>query len=184
MTGAVARLLRFNRDLLAQGRRIALAHRAAGMPPFGRPAGAHLRHVIEHYDALALGVASGVVDYDARRRDPALENDPVLACDRIDGLARAFSNWRAPVLAVAVEVRGKAGVGGDFDFALGSTIGRELVFVASHAVHHFALLADYCARHGIDLGPGFGKAPATIAHERSTYSPRRKESRCSATTAS
>jgi hypothetical protein len=33
-------------------------------------------------------------------------------------------------------------------------------------VHHFALMAHYCKLAGVDLGPDFGKAPATVAFER------------------
>jgi hypothetical protein len=40
------------------------------------------------------------------------------------------------------------------------------VFVASHAVHHFALLHAYCLQQGIPIGENFGKAPATVANER------------------
>jgi hypothetical protein len=50
-------------------------------------------------------------------------------------------------------------------FSTLSTLGRELLFVSSHTVHHFALVAHYCKTAGVDLGADFGKAPATMAHE-------------------
>jgi hypothetical protein len=65
-----------------------------------------------------------------------------------------------------LSIRGRTGPGGEWGFAVASTIGRELVSVASHAVHHFALLHSHCVQNGIPIGENFGRAPATVAHER------------------
>ena len=73
-----ARLLRFNRDVLAQALALAAAHELPGAPPYLRPVGVHLRHVIEHYEALLYPAEAGVVDYDSRPRDALLEQDPSL----------------------------------------------------------------------------------------------------------
>jgi hypothetical protein len=47
-----------------------------------------------------------------------------------------------------------------------SSVGRELVFLATHAVHHFAVLHVYCLQHGLIVDADLGRAPATLAHER------------------
>jgi hypothetical protein len=47
-----------------------------------------------------------------------------------------------------------------------TSLGRELLFLESHTVHHMALLADYVRGLGVVLDANFGKAPATIAFER------------------
>jgi len=109
----------------------------------------------------------GSVDYDARRRDAALERSPQLARSRLlalqQRLARLGFDLQQPLC-----VRGLAGLAGELAFALPSTLGRELVFVASHAVHHYALLASHLRQHGLPVpGEGFGVAPATRAHARS-----------------
>lgn len=179
--GDAERLLHFNRRLLEQVRVVAAAHRLPGMPAYAIKVGAHLRHIIEHYDALLAAPATGIVDYDARPRERALETDPALACARAGSLQQRLAGREIGSLAEPLLVRGKAGVAGEFDFAVASSLGRELVFVASHAVHHFALLIDYCARNGIAVGPDFGKAPATVAHERAlapVSSTSRKETPC------
>src|SRR5947209_2261188 len=41
----------------------------------GQRIGGHVRHVVEFYECLFAGLAAAVVDYDARRRDPEVEND-------------------------------------------------------------------------------------------------------------
>jgi hypothetical protein len=47
-----------------------------------------------------------------------------------------------------------------------STVGRELQFLVSHTVHHFALIRLLLGGEGPVLGPDFGVAPSTVAHTR------------------
>ncbi len=47
-----------------------------------------------------------------------------------------------------------------------SSVGRELRFLASHTVHHYALIAALLRQRGVDPGESFGVAPATAAHWR------------------
>jgi hypothetical protein len=65
----------------------------------------------------------------------------------------------------ALQVLGRGGLLGDFAFEVTSTLGRELVFAAGHAVHHYAVLMQHCRDHGLPVSAHFGKAPATVAHE-------------------
>jgi hypothetical protein len=60
------------------------------------------------------------------------------------------------------------GLAGDFDFQAPSSLCRELAFLGSHTVHHFALLLEHCHQQGVSVPEGFGKAPATRAHERAS----------------
>ena len=164
-------LRRFNQALLAQALALAALHETPGVPAYAKPVGAHLRHVIEHYEALLTPEMDGIVDYDARRRDAALEASPRLAQLRLIALQRRLEHV-ALDLQQPLTVRGLAGLGGEVAFALPSSLGRELVFVASHAVHHFALLVPHLRQHGLPLpGEGFGIAPATLAHARQLATP-------------
>lgn len=161
-----ARLLRFNRDVLAQAHDLACAHLAPNAPAYPRPVGAHIRHVIEHYEALLSPPEPGVVDYDARPRDAALEHDPRIALMRLSVLSLVLQGLCSQDLGSAVRVRGQGGLHGDFDFEVASSMARELAFAASHAVHHFAVLKPHCDAHALGQALNFGKAPATVAHER------------------
>jgi hypothetical protein len=167
------RLLGFNQQVLDQalavvgGHAVAAASRSA--PPFAGPVGAHLRHVVEHYEALVHGLPLGVVDYDGRPRDRQLETSPTLARDRLLGLRQVLGLWSPEMLGLSVQVLGQGGISGDFDFCVASSVGRELYFLASHAVHHFALLAPHLQRHGVPVPTHFGKAPATVANEIATH---------------
>jgi hypothetical protein len=126
--------------------------------------------VVEHYEALVNGMTHGVVDYDGRPRDRQLETCPTLARDRLLGLRQVLGLWTPDMLDQSVQVLGQGGITGDFDFCVASSVGRELAFLASHAVHHFALLAEHLQRHGVPVPAHFGKAPGTVANEIATRS--------------
>lgn len=159
-------LSRFNRQVLDQALDLVAAHQRPGAPDCAYPVGAHLRHVIEHFEALLFPAVPGVVDYDARARDSEMERSLVVAQQRLHVLRETLSQGGAAALTTAVQVHGQAGLGGEFRFTVPSTIGRELVFAASHAIHHFALLQAHCKQHGVPTDKTFGKAPGTVAHER------------------
>ena len=161
-------LLRFNHDLLEQALALVAAHQAPGAPPYARPVGAHLRHIVEHYEALLMPAQSGEADYDRRARDAELERCTHTAHRRLLGLQHALARTAGSDLQAPLRVRGQAGLAGEFQFAVDSTLGRELVFVASHAVHHYALLKAHCQQHGLATAAEFGQAPATVAHARAT----------------
>ena len=141
-------------------------HTGTDGPCFAGPVGSHLRHIIEHYDALLFPVQSGAVDYDSRARNRELETQPAVANRRLQALALRLQDAPDTWLDKPVRVMGVAGTQGDFFFAAPSSLGRELAFVASHAVHHFALLRTHCQQLGLPTPTCFGKAPATVAHER------------------
>lgn len=159
------RLLQFNVAVLGQAFPLMVFRGHAAAPAYSYPIGAHLRHVIEHYEALLLPREPGVVDYDGRPRDRDLQRNRCVALRRLHRLLHRLNAWTAADLETPVQVLGRGGLAGDFGFAVGSSIGRELVFVASHAIHHYALLKPHCIQHGIPIGAEFGRAPSTVAHE-------------------
>ena len=50
-----------------------------------------------------------------------------------------------------------------------SSVGRELQFLVSHTVHHYALIRLLLEDHGIYAGEEFGVAPSTLAHQRAAH---------------
>jgi hypothetical protein len=161
-------LLGFNQQLIDQALALVAVYQARCAPGYAGPVGAHLRHVIEHYEALVFPAAHGAVDYDSRGRDRALERSPALARERLLAVRAQLGAWAPRALHMSVQVHGQAGTDGAFDFAVASSMERELVFLASHTVHHFALLAPHCQQHGIPTPADFGQAPSTVAHTRAT----------------
>jgi hypothetical protein len=128
--------------------------------------GAHVRHCLDHLEALVSGQASGVVCYDRRRREALIERSPRAALSRLlelrDALLRSLIPG-APVRPLRVEALVDESSG---RFASVTTsLERELLFVTAHNVHHLALIKILAGEAGLTLPPGFGKALSTRAHE-------------------
>jgi hypothetical protein len=47
----------------------------------------------------------------------------------------------------------------------GSTVGREIMYVVAHAVHHYALIGIMGGLMGLKMPPGFGVAPSTAKYQ-------------------
>ena len=45
-----------------------------------------------------------------------------------------------------------------------STVGRELAYLLSHTIHHYALIRLLAYDHGVRLDAEFGVAPSTLKH--------------------
>jgi hypothetical protein len=165
---SLSRLLAFNCDVLDQALAVTAAYAGERAARYAGPVGSHLRHVIEHYDALLFPATPGVADYDSRPRSAQLDRSPALAAARVRALQGRLATLDRADLTAPLAVRGKGGLSGEFDFDVDSCLGRELAFVASHAIHHYALLKSHGEQLGLILGANFGKAPATVAHERTS----------------
>lgn len=166
---AAYHLIEANAAFLLQAKRLLSAlsddEYARRDPETGRGRiGAHLRHVLDHYDSLLAGAQSGVVDYDARRRDEALETSRTRAAARIDEVLAALRRLDRAACASPLAVHMDCAAGGA-RVPHGSTLGRELQFLASHTVHHYAVIGLVMASRGLVVDRDFGVAPSTLEHE-------------------
>lgn len=125
--------------------------------------GGHVRHCLDHVEALLGGIASGRVDYDQRTRGTIVERDR--------SAARAAIRRQCADVAMLGDELADCGVRLSATFAadappthVTSTLGREALFVLSHTVHHNALIAAMCRTLNIRLPERFGYAPATVAY--------------------
>ena len=130
--------------------------------------GAHIRHILDHYDCVLRGVASGRVDYDARTRDHAVERDPAVAVAHAERIADALEVLSPEDSAREVEVRVDCGESGSANLWSRSSVERELQFLVSHTVHHFALIKALLIGTDIAVPEDFGVAPSTLAHRAKT----------------
>lgn len=125
--------------------------------------GGHVRHCLDFYRCFLRGLGDGRVDYDARSRDRAVEESRQRALEVLGEVSEGLER-----VSAEVEDRRLAAVRGSFGGATAdaSTVGRELQFLASHTVHHFALIGALLRVQGVDPGPDFGVAPSTLEHRR------------------
>jgi uncharacterized damage-inducible protein DinB len=133
-------------------------------------AGAHFRHIYDYYRCFLRDVAGGRIDYDLRDRDPDFEADRThaLAClgtlvERLDTVFHDELTGRGPdtELEAKMDAVGDAGEDGHWNR---TTLKRELRFLVSHTIHHYALIAVILKLQGFDCGPDFGVAPSTIEY--------------------
>lgn len=163
-----------NREVLEQAARLldrlTDSEYANGGGTAGRsPIGAHLRHVLDHYRALTDGLSTGHIDYEARNREAPLERDRALARVEVARLINALEKVAAQPEArdVLVNLRSVADPEAGPDWSR-STPKRELQFLVSHTVHHFALIRNLLTGMSIDPGEEFGIAPSTALARRRT----------------
>lgn len=136
----------------------------AGLYP--HRAGSHLRHVLDFYDSFLVGLASGCVDYDARRRDERTASERRFAIDRMRQIAcrlkEAVEQTTREALLVSME---DATEELPFPARMPSSVARELQSLSSHTIHHFALIAITLRAHGVALDASFGVAPSTLRYQ-------------------
>jgi uncharacterized damage-inducible protein DinB len=122
--------------------------------------GAHVRHCLDHVQAVLEAMPGGTMSYDRRGRQVALEQRRDLAAEalraavaRLDGLGREAAD--APVTLVTQVDRSGGRV------RVASSLGRELVFALQHTIHHQATVAVLLSERGVTVPPAFGYAPST-----------------------
>lgn len=123
--------------------------------------GAHLRHHIEHMQLLLAGRKTGIVDYDARERDGRIETDPEFAIGRSRALMARIAQLDADDLKATLRITQQVDLTSSEKVQLPTTLGRELLFMHSHAVHHYAIIAMLLRAFGQRMGDEFGVMPST-----------------------
>lgn len=128
--------------------------------------GQHLRHTLEFFICLEQGYDDGVVNYDTRIHNKAMENDRFIALNTIQQI-QEFINVNPGDKSLKLEV----GYLPDSDACetINTNYQRELVYNIEHAVHHMAIMkigireiADY-----ITLPADFGIAVSTLRYKES-----------------
>lgn len=134
-------------------------------PAFQSTIGAHFRHVLEHYRCFLSQIASGSFCYDNRERDQLLE------CDA-DYAARTLNEIRAALLELDASVFDQDYVMHDVQAAgpVTTTLQRELLFLQSHTVHHYAIIGAMTRAFGNQPEDDFGVAIATRTHQQNSAS--------------
>lgn len=143
--------------------------------------GGHLRHCLEHYESFTQGLVQGRIDYDVRPRDEMVENRTQVAYQRIATIVAELLAIEAQEDAGSIPIQSrellvKMDCGGLRECAEApgnaaeetmwqlSSVGRELQFLVSHTVHHFAMIRGICQSAGEELSEHFGMAPSTLRY--------------------
>jgi uncharacterized damage-inducible protein DinB len=139
----------------------------ATSPPALAPhrVGGHLRHILEFYECFLDGLAYSHIDYDARKRDLAVEKNRHAALAKIRSIMQALESESRLREDSIVWVRMEDAEASDIaEPFMTSSIGRELQTLSSHTIHHFALIAVTLRMLGYEVDRDFGMAPSTLRY--------------------
>lgn len=124
--------------------------------------GAHLRHVMDHFDCFLDGLALGKIDYSNRQRDMGSEQNRLLMIQRISHMSERLMTISYDA-NTPIQVR--SGISEPACFVQ-SSIDREIDFLISHSIHHFAMIKMILERFDYVLPAEFGVAPSTLEYNR------------------
>lgn len=136
---------------------------ASGAGKTGGAIGGHFRHCLEFVNCFLACAAVGKIDYAKRKRNRRIEIDRLFAIDECRAAVRAMENYSAvetgkTLLVKPEDIAEKAGE----DFWCASSVERELEFLQSHTIHHYALIAFKLRAMNFDVPPQFGVAASTL----------------------
>lgn len=120
--------------------------------------GAHVRHCLDHVDAVLAWRPGVPLSYDQRRRATSIEQDRAAGRQRLLEVADLLEHWdgQAAALVLSLQItRDGAPVHAP------TSLARELGFALQHTIHHQAVLAVLLASRHVHVPAGFGLAPAT-----------------------
>jgi uncharacterized damage-inducible protein DinB len=118
--------------------------------------GAQLRHCLDAWQCFFKGLTYGRIDYDQRERNPKIETSREEAIACLNTTTHRLSSLVPDENQLVLECRHDSSV-----WAL-SSLERELQFLLSHTIHHFALIAVMLRAHGIAPPAELGVAPSTL----------------------
>ena len=123
----------------------------------GHTIGQHVRHIIELFQCLENGYEQGLVNYEKRKRDKAIENDPRLACRLLEQI---LSGLTRPDKSLLLEV--------GHGTPISTNYYREVAYNLEHTIHHMALIRIGIRDTGnhLVLPEGYGIAPSTLQYHR------------------
>ncbi len=164
-------LLQTNIDALDEGAALLALlkpeHYTQGFKPaFHSTIGAHFRHVLEHYRCFIKQLNDDSICYDSRERDQLLECDFDYANRTISELKVSLVELESRDLDRVCQISDQQA-----SLPVATTIYRELLFLQSHTMHHYAIIGAMTRSFGAQPADDFGVAIATREHQKSCSEP-------------
>jgi len=129
---------------------------------FNASIGGHYRHCLDHFRSLLGSASTGDLNYDHRERGTLVENDRFAALNATRELRVSYQRLSSECLPRQLLVTCKTSYAANGSQVSASSVGREIMYVVAHAVHHYALIGIMGGLLGLKMPPGFGVAPSTV----------------------
>ena len=135
--------------------------------------GAHVRHIIEHYECFFKTLHSGQINYDHRARIQTIEHNRKEAMyklqqlnSQLEQLASHYHDDYSLCILLNANLQDHATSETRVDAR--TSLSRELLILHSHTIHHIAYIAVLLRYFGIHVNSSIGKAPSTLLYEANT----------------
>jgi uncharacterized damage-inducible protein DinB len=130
--------------------------------------GKHVRHTLAHYSKLIHPGTRGqitnrsglVISYDKRNRNTLEETEITQARKLISEIKLVLLAFTGDECSANVTIEAMLTKEGN-QASFTSTVGRELWFIAHHAIHHHAMIKVIAEEWGVKVTSDFGLAPST-----------------------
>ncbi|RYG45838.1 MAG: DinB family protein [Chitinophagaceae bacterium] len=129
---------------------------------FNNTIGQHVRHIIELFQCLENGYETGVVNYEKRKRDKAIETDKAFASGLLrDIYAGLEKSDKALTLEATYDDHSADPI------RISTNFHREIAYNLEHTIHHMALIrVGINEVSAIRLPEDFGVATSTVKHRK------------------
>jgi hypothetical protein len=109
---------------------------------------------------------TNLIDYDFRLRGSNIEADPQLAIEKLDNIAAWMKSLTEQELNQSISLSTEVSTSTKEVQIVQTSLAREIIFVSSHAVHHYAMIAQITFAQTTTANTSFGVAPATATYLR------------------
>lgn len=127
--------------------------------------GEHTRHILEFYQCLLEQCSAGTINYDQRKRDRSIQEDPREALYALNAIMGHLQT-----INVDQQLRLEICYDADQEVLniVDTSLERELVYNLEHVIHHLAIIKIGLTiiTPGISLPNDFGIAPSTMRYKR------------------
>ena len=120
--------------------------------------GQHVRHIIEMFICLEDGYDCGVINYENRKRDIAIETKKEVANALLKKIYEGIDKQNKPLI-----MKGAYNEDSDELIDFDTNYYREIAYNLEHTIHHMALIKVGIREvSDIEIPEGFGVASSTI----------------------
>ncbi|OEK03299.1 hypothetical protein BFP97_17990 [Roseivirga sp. 4D4] len=127
--------------------------------------GKHIRHIIEFYDLMILGINCGEVNYDQRSHDRVIEENRLMAIEKMNSLKLEIEKIASDS---SLKLKANYSLDKEDPIEIVTSYYRELQYNIEHAIHHMAIIkiAILSEFANVNIPEGFGIAYSTIKYEK------------------
>ena len=128
----------------------------------GNTIGQHVRHVIELFQCLEKGYATGTVNYEKRKRDPSIETDKELATGLMEAIGSGLDKDNKELNLEAIYEESETN-----PILIRTNYYREIAYNLEHTIHHMALIrVGVTEVSKLVLPDNFGVSSSTLKYRR------------------